>query len=120
MASIQVFDTIFQLRSSVPHEDGVVAFVAGFWSVDDGGGGMFRWSSEAVVPADGGTVFDPNLGDVKGRWFRTFSGPLNVRWLGACGRLEEWAHPALNKKTFPEPALPYDTYDAPYLQYAID
>lgn len=48
----------------------------------DGGGGLFFWSSSGTH--DGGTFIAPN-GTTGGGWRRIYTGPISVKWFGACG-----------------------------------
>ncbi len=55
-------------------------------TADDGGGGLFVWSSSNGTD-DGGTIIVPDgtVGSVGACWKRVCSGPKNVRWFGAQG-----------------------------------
>jgi hypothetical protein len=57
----------------------------GFWSIGDGGGGVFYWDPNASAADDGGTIINPTGHSGNGRWRRSYSGPVNVRWFGAVG-----------------------------------
>lgn len=46
-------------------------------------GGRFVYLSASSDSTNMGTIFKPLT--VNGRWFRSYSGPLNVRWFGAKG-----------------------------------
>lgn len=59
------------------------ALVAGYYAPGDGGGGQFYYDAAAADPGNGGTIIAPSLG--RGRWFRNYSGPVNVKWFGARG-----------------------------------
>lgn len=59
--------------------------VLGYYTPGDGGGGWFYFDPNSVLTANGGTVLLTSLGSVAGRWIRSFSGSLNVRWFGAKG-----------------------------------
>lgn len=61
----------------------LTAFVAGRVTANDGGGGLFFFTPASASTTNLGTVF-PSTG-VAGRWFRTYSGAVNVRWFGALG-----------------------------------
>ncbi len=57
--------------------------VAGYYEYGDGGGGIFSFDSTATASDNGGTILAPDSGS--GRFFRIYSGSLNVRWFGAKG-----------------------------------
>lgn len=57
--------------------------VLGYYAAGDGGGGLFYYNSASVGADNGGTVIQPTTG--AGRWLRSYSGALNVRWFGAKG-----------------------------------
>ncbi|MCU0690338.1 MAG: hypothetical protein MUF54_02950 [Polyangiaceae bacterium] len=59
------------------------ALVAGYAVPEDGGGGVFYYDAAASTADNSGTVIAPTAGS--GRWIRTYSGPVNVRWFGARG-----------------------------------
>lgn len=59
------------------------ALVAGYSAPGDGGGGVFYFDAAASTADNGGTIFAPSAGS--GRWFRNYSGPVNVKWFGAKG-----------------------------------
>lgn len=63
--------------------DGASANVAGYASVDDGGGGVFIYDSGSAAADNDGTILQPTVGT--GRWLRLYSGPINVKWFGATG-----------------------------------
>lgn len=87
-----VYDTIG--TSSAPGElrlggegaEGSIAHAKGFWSANDGGGGLFSWVVDATPPSDnGGTIIIPQ-GVTTGYWQRLFDGKhYDVRWFGARG-----------------------------------
>ena len=58
------------------------ARLAGYGTVGDGGGGLFRWDSTDTTSADnGGTVLASTSG-ASGRWKRVYEGWVNARWFG--------------------------------------
>lgn len=71
------------LRNTTGIADKVVV-TRGFWSADDGGGGIFAWVVDATPPADnGGTIIVPP-GTPGGYWMRLFEGSkFNAKWFGA-------------------------------------
>lgn len=58
--------------------------VDGYTTAGDGGGGTFWWNSTSTVADDGGTIIAPT-GVGTGRWYRLYSGVINVKWFGAKG-----------------------------------
>jgi hypothetical protein len=61
---------------------GDVIEIKGYSTVGDGGGGKWRWDSTSSATVNGGTIVASDEGGT-GRWFRMYSGPLNVLWFGA-------------------------------------
>jgi hypothetical protein len=56
--------------------------VAGYFSVSDGGGGVFAYCPSGGIE-NAGTVIGASNGS--GKWHRVFDGPVNVCWFGAKG-----------------------------------
>lgn len=84
--SVSWYDSITTITASgfsVPASDTLVG-VDGYSSPGDRGGGLFWWNGSSTATADGGTIFQIS-GVATGRWFRLYSGPLNVHWFGAKG-----------------------------------
>lgn len=61
------------------------AFVEGYYTQGDGGGGPFYWSSASTATDDGGSVIKPTSNAGAGRWLRIVTGPIDVKWFGAKG-----------------------------------
>lgn len=61
--------------------NGYVANVGGYETFNDGGEGQFVYMPLAANADNDGTILSPANGI--GRWFRSYSGPLNVQWFGA-------------------------------------
>jgi hypothetical protein len=78
--SMSQFTTVAALKASVAPNI-VVADVEGFNTPGDGGGGLFYFDPVSAVADDGCTIFAPGSGG--GRWFRIYSGAVNVDWCGA-------------------------------------
>jgi hypothetical protein len=55
--------------------------VAGRTTAGDGGDGVFRYVAGSVTTANDGTV----ITHASGRFFRLFTGPVNVKWFGGLG-----------------------------------
>lgn len=51
---------------------------------EDGGAGFWRYDSASTATANGGTILAIDGGGA-GRFFRLYSGAINVRWFGALG-----------------------------------
>lgn len=68
----QTCDTITQLRAftGLP---GMQVFAAGKIAINDGGGGVFRWSASATGPDDGINIILPT-GSARGAWVRVVIG----------------------------------------------
>ncbi len=65
-------------------EDGSFANVTGYYSKNDGGGGVFVFDAYSVAADNGGTVIAPSQGD--GRWIRQCElSSLDIKWFGARG-----------------------------------
>lgn len=63
---------------------GQQAMVAGYYASNDGGGGLFTYSSISAATDNGGTIIAPNAGS--GRWLRASpASQINVRQFGAKG-----------------------------------
>lgn len=62
---------------------GTQAIVATFSTALDGGGGDFVFDSSSSATEVAGMIVAPTIGG--GRWFRKFSGPINVLWTGSRG-----------------------------------
>ena len=70
------------LGSAISDNDSVT--VLGYYAEGDGGGGTFFWDASSTATDDGGTIIQAT-GVTTGRWIRVYSGPINVKWLGAKG-----------------------------------
>lgn len=62
---------------------GYVANVGGYDSVNDGGGGAFVYVPSGTDADNDGTILTPS--NNVGRWYRVYSGAVNVKWFGATG-----------------------------------
>ena len=76
-------NTIADLKALAPSA-ARCATVHGYHDPGDGGGGSFYWDATSVETDDSGTVIKSTIPGA-GRWKRTFSGALNVKWFGAKG-----------------------------------
>ncbi|MCD9022696.1 glycoside hydrolase family 55 protein [Cohnella silvisoli] len=64
----------------------IVVSLAGYYAVNDGGGGLFYWDSGATEADNNGTVIIPASNPGSGRWRRTLTDKdYNVKWFGAKG-----------------------------------
>lgn len=66
----------------IPNRSRKEATVLGYYEPHDGGGGVFVWKPESTENDNGGTTIAP-IGEVIGRWERSFEGAVNVKWFGA-------------------------------------
>ncbi len=75
-------DSIARLTALVPAQ-GDVAFVRGYYTAGDGGGGQFRWNYSSSATQNYGTIFASDLGGT-GRWERVFDNTAEIpaRWFG--------------------------------------
>ncbi len=74
-------DNLAALKALTPSVGDSVE-MKGYYNPGDGGGSTFYWRSTSTAPDNGGTVIQPAAGGT-GRWFRDYSGPLNILWFGA-------------------------------------
>ena len=58
------------------------AFVNGYYTAGDGGGGEFYWDATSTDTDNGGTIIQAT-GITTGRWKRLYNGAVNVKWFGA-------------------------------------
>jgi len=71
--------------------EGQGCLVYGYYKPNDGGGGVFRWSTKSAEIPREGIIYLSHSGN--GRWIREFDGPVNVRWFGANESLSNNANP---------------------------
>src|SRR5262249_22430862 len=70
----------------ITQTNGDVAFVMGYYSIGDRGGGWFTWQMPVTNADDGGRYLMSDSAPTTGRWVRVFSGEsLNVKMWGAAG-----------------------------------
>jgi len=62
---------------------GAASVVGGYYTLGDGGGGLFFYDATATDADNGGTIIEPDSG--VGRWFRPATETYNVREFGALG-----------------------------------
>jgi hypothetical protein len=78
-------NTIDDLRSYGPSQGSAdLLIVKGYWSIGDGGGGIFYLDNGSSESDDGGITIQSSAG-LPGRWKRMFDGYVNIRWFGAKG-----------------------------------
>lgn len=65
------------------YADGESVWVSGYYSPNDGGGGIYIYDADSSASDDGGSVIAPNSGI--GRFVATFCGAINVKRFGAVG-----------------------------------
>lgn len=74
--------TLGTLKALSGMASSVMAEVAGYYTVGDGGGGLFYWNASDTTTDNGGTVIAPNAGGI-GRWNRIVYGSiLHAKWFG--------------------------------------
>ncbi len=79
----QTFDNIESLKEVGATEDALVS-VLGYYTANDGGGGMFIYDTTSEADDDGGLVIQPTVVSGAGRWLRIVNpGPYNLLWWGA-------------------------------------
>ncbi|MGX5817686.1 hypothetical protein ACWKWU_05790 [Chitinophaga lutea] len=76
-------NTIAELKTYTGVTPNELVTVLGYISPADGGGGDFYWNDSSTAAEDGGTIF--TTGQPTGRWIRTETFPVNVKWFGAQG-----------------------------------
>jgi hypothetical protein len=64
-------DSIADLRNIVADSTGL-AYVAGYYTPADQGGGFFVWETASTATDDGGSVISPQGSPATGRWIRIF------------------------------------------------
>lgn len=62
---------------------GYIAWVSGYATTNDGGGGNFAYDAVSAAADNDGTILEPANGI--GRWIRVYNGDVWVRWFGAKG-----------------------------------
>ena len=80
-----VVDSIANLKNlNTEIEANATVELLGYYNKGDGGGGTFYWDSTSIEDDNGGTIIEAT-GVVDGRWIRSYSGAVNVKWFGAVG-----------------------------------
>lgn len=80
--SIPVLETYADLRA-LDGSTGRAAVVLGRLAPDDGGAGLFAWSSGLSVVDNDGTILSPTTNPISGRWLRSSMAHIDPRWFGA-------------------------------------
>tara|TARA_R110000868_G_scaffold112527_2_gene302981 strand:+ start:9785 stop:12358 length:2574 start_codon:yes stop_codon:yes gene_type:complete len=81
--STVVVGTISDLRGLTAGEYSLV-YVAGYWEVNDGGGGWFNYDSNGFETDNGGTIISPNGSPQFGRYYRNLENwETSVQYFGA-------------------------------------
>jgi hypothetical protein len=93
-AVIRYSPNIEALRNMADPQGAIV--VAGYSHAGDQGGGLFIWVPEEQSADDGGIVVKSTV-DADGRWVRSFSGAVDIRWFGAVSGGTEDAAKAIRK-----------------------
>lgn len=63
--------------------DRLFVTVAGYYAINDGGGGQFYWDEFSTEADNGGTIIKPTAISGAGRWKRVFGREVSVLWFGA-------------------------------------
>lgn len=79
----RTIDSINDLRSTTALSDEVVS-VECYSVIGDGGGGTFHWNNSSTDADNDGTIIKVTT-VTTGRWKRTYSGAVNIKWFGAKG-----------------------------------
>jgi parallel beta-helix repeat protein len=79
--SVATYSTYTDLRNASP-DTGDIAYLLGYSSAGDGGGGYFRWDGASSATHNGGTIIQLAAGGT-GRWLRIYSGYVEPAWFGA-------------------------------------
>lgn len=82
---VQSIPTIADLRLKVGSARTNSAQTLGYWSVADGGGNSFCYSTTSTATDNGGTVIKPTTVSGAGRWIAVNDSTPNVRQFGAKG-----------------------------------
>jgi hypothetical protein len=78
-----VVGTISDLRGLTAGEYSLV-YVAGYWEVNDGGGGWFNYDSNGFETDNGGTIISPNGSPQFGRYYRNLENwETSAQYFGA-------------------------------------
>lgn len=77
-------DSIADLRLSSATTANEQAFVAGYYTPGDSGGGVFYWDSTSTAADNNGTIIKVTA-VTAGRWIRMHGGEIDPRWFGAKG-----------------------------------
>jgi hypothetical protein len=84
------------LKAMTTQQDGWLVWLLGYYTPEDGGGGLFRWNAYDSTADNGGTIIAKADG-TRGRWHRLISGKaINVLWFGAKGDDTGDQSPAVN------------------------
>jgi len=78
-----IYTSIASLRLSDPTQEQNV-LLSGYYVEGDGGGGDFYWDSSSTETDDNGTIIKVTA-ITTGRWKRSYSGAVNVKWFGVTG-----------------------------------
>ena len=79
------FDSVLQMKKTVPAGDRASVLLKGYYYPNDGGGGMFCWDASSAAEPDNGLVIAANDSET-GRYIRICESDYrNVKWFGAVG-----------------------------------
>ncbi len=82
--TVRVFGSVSEMKAATP---GGMAYLTGYYAINDGGQGPISWSPDSTKGDNGGTVFLPTGQSIAlpGRWLRVFTSEnVSVQQFGAC------------------------------------
>lgn len=82
---MEAVNSISDLKNIIGTNSTSVIQVLGYYTPGDGGGGLFYWDTNSTEEDDGGIIIETSLTVLSGRWTRSFTGAVNVKWFGAKG-----------------------------------
>lgn len=82
--NIRYINSINDLRTMTALYSDEVVSVKYYSILGDGGGGIFNWNATSTKADNDGT-FIAVSGVATGRWQRTYTGAVNIKWFGAKG-----------------------------------
>lgn len=111
MTSFSIKENMAALRTAAGNAAGEIAYVLGYNSPGDGGGGFFIWKTDNIFKTsasgyysvhNGGTIVQVNGSVDTGRWIRQFDGAINVKYFGAMGVWGNYTKPIQDAIDFAE------------------
>ena len=59
LAGIRVVSTMAELRNTIPTKTNKTVLLRGYYTLGDGGGGIFYWDASSNAADNGGTIINP-------------------------------------------------------------